>query len=369
FILEPANLFVLNSHVSVDTFFLVGGIVIVYTFMGAVKKGTKFNIIVYYIHRYLRLTPLVAVTIGFFLTLMKHCGSGPVWPDAVNTNIIEACQTNWWKTLLYIQNFDPLTICISQSWYLGVDFQLFILSPLLLLPLTKWPRKTLIFIGLLVAVSTLAAFLTTWFLQLSKFSRETSEEYAKYYYNAPWIRCSPWLIGIIAGYVIFESKQKNNQIMINKVLVLLLWGTSLTHLYVCVFEGHDMIIIDGIVTNTYDKLKYSFYLAFVRPTWAMALAWIIFACANGYGGPVNWFLSLPIFQVLSKLTYCLFIIHNAVLVITIAQMRSPPSFTHTEIMHAFWGDYMVAVAISFVLTLAFESPIIILEKFLFRRNT
>lgn len=128
-------------------------------------------------------------------------------------------------------------------------------------------------------------------------------------------------------------------------LVLLLWGISLALLYVCVFEGYDLSI------GEYDRLANAFYLALVPPTWALAVSWIVFACIIDYGGkklncdlatwkitflsiigPINWFLSLPVFQVLSKLTYCIFLIHTLVIVITDAQTRSSIEFSHAKIV-------------------------------------
>lgn len=40
------------------------------------------------------------------------------------------------------------------TWYLSVDMQLSWVAPLILLPLAKWPKKTVIGIGLLLLVST-----------------------------------------------------------------------------------------------------------------------------------------------------------------------------------------------------------------------
>ena len=36
--------------------------------------------------------------------------------------------------------------------------------------------------------------------------------------------------------------------------------------------------------------------ALSRPAWTLALAWTTLACSAGYGGPVDWILSLPPFR-------------------------------------------------------------------------
>lgn len=46
---------------------------------------------------------------------------------------------------------------------------------------------------------------------------------------------------------------------------------------------------DAIVSD----LESAFYDSFSRVCWAIAIGWIITACVHGYGGPINWFLTIP----------------------------------------------------------------------------
>lgn len=62
------------------------------------------NVALVYLHRYLRLTPLLAVTILFSTSVLQFFGNGPLWPDVVGY-FAQQCKRNWWKTLLYIQNY------------------------------------------------------------------------------------------------------------------------------------------------------------------------------------------------------------------------------------------------------------------------
>ncbi|KAF2887396.1 hypothetical protein ILUMI_18777, partial [Ignelater luminosus] len=221
FIEEPANMLIFNKFLAVDTFLVVGGIVLVYTFMGSMENKTKFNIISYYIHRYLRLTPLVAVVIGIYVTILKHFGSGPIWPNMVDI-LANPCKDYWYLALLYVQNFFLVgsEMCMVQAWYLSVDFQLILISPILLLPLKRWPRITLVVMGILAVCSSIAAFLSSWFLEITMnmfLDTDKYNDYKRYFYYAPWIRGSSWLIGLIVGYVIFKVKRKQFQFAVNKV--------------------------------------------------------------------------------------------------------------------------------------------------------
>ena len=46
----------------------------------------------------------------------------------------------------------------------------------------------------------------------------------------------------------------------------------------------------------------------------MCMSWMIFACTKGYGGWINEFLSWEAFGTLSKLTYCVYLIHYTLLI-------------------------------------------------------
>nr|CAD7433099.1 unnamed protein product [Timema monikensis] len=59
----------------------------------------------------------------------------------------------------------------------------------------------------------------------------------------------------------------------------------------------------------YDRLACSFYFALFRTCWALGVAWIVFSCVAGYGGPVNTLLSWKGWIPLSRLTYCIYLVH------------------------------------------------------------
>lgn len=43
------------------------------------------------------------------------------------------CKKFWWRNLLLIQNFYPIKeLCMSWSWYIAADFQLYVVTIVLL---------------------------------------------------------------------------------------------------------------------------------------------------------------------------------------------------------------------------------------------
>ena len=61
--------------------------------------------------------------------------------------------------------------------------------------------------------------------------------------------------------------------------------------------------------NGYSNFTSTFYAMFFRVGWSLALAWTTFACAKGYGGPINAFLSWGPWTVLGRLTFFSYLIH------------------------------------------------------------
>ncbi|KAK5641505.1 hypothetical protein RI129_010052 [Pyrocoelia pectoralis] len=364
--LSAGNMFMLNAPMAVDTFFLLSGTVVTYVYLWSAEKTRSFPFFKFYLHRFLRLTPVLAAVIIFIVTLLRHVSSGPLWTSTINTQLIEGCEKFWWKTLLYIQNYgQESTMCIPHGWYLSADMQLFVVSPIFLLALSRWPKRTMCGIIALTVCNIIACFLLGWFLELNAIMQgnvdfEKQMIYVWQYYFPAYTRAAPWLIGIILGYYLYLSKKEKRTLPMKAVVVV--WILSLVVICAIVFGGH------GLLTSEYHKPINSVYFALVRPAWALVISGVIFTCANNYGGPVNWFLSLPIFEVLSRFTYTLYIVHYIVIYILTSQMRTTIFFNNLEAMHQFWGDFAFTLFVSAFLTLTFELPVMEIEKIIFTKK-
>ncbi len=71
------------------------------------------------------------------------------------------------------------------------------------------------------------------------------------------------------------------------------------------------------------------YTTFGRFTWGIALALLVFACHNGYGGVINSFLSMKLWIPLSRLTFNAYLVHEIVLTVIFGNLRTP--FYYTDI--------------------------------------
>lgn len=92
-----------NGTVAVDTFFLMSGLLVSFLLLRELDRAKgKFNIGLYYLHRYLRLTPVYAIILGYIATLIVYSGTGPNWYSV--TLISRGCRATWWRHFLYSQS-------------------------------------------------------------------------------------------------------------------------------------------------------------------------------------------------------------------------------------------------------------------------
>ena len=127
---------IFGAFFAVDTFFWLSGLLMAYLFLKELDKPTPMapsNWVLVYLHRYLRITPLVLFCILLWWSLQPYLGDGPVW---FRYNELNAdCPDYWWTVITYVNNFVPDwngNGCLGVTWYLANDMQFFIFSPIIL---------------------------------------------------------------------------------------------------------------------------------------------------------------------------------------------------------------------------------------------
>ncbi|KAJ8877934.1 hypothetical protein PR048_022393 [Dryococelus australis] len=166
----------MNGSLSTDTFLLIGGVLLAYIFMRDRKKNHSFNIVTFYIHRYIRVievnmerrrdecavetgdplenpltngivrhyshlrksggrprresslvrlggrrvvvTPAYAVVIFFYATMLYHLGSGPLWDEFIKDER-RKCVDWWYSNVLYVNNYNSNENTDAERRYLS----------------------------------------------------------------------------------------------------------------------------------------------------------------------------------------------------------------------------------------------------------
>uniref|UniRef100_A0A1I8IL75 NRF domain-containing protein n=1 Tax=Macrostomum lignano TaxID=282301 RepID=A0A1I8IL75_9PLAT len=306
-----------NATVSVDSFFVLSGLLSHLPRMGGGLR--KINWLMFYVHRYWRLTPPYLLVMATYVSLFQYVYEGPMYPQAPAA-IDPQCPTDWWKNALYINNLfsaESGAGCMGWSWYLANDMQFYIPDAVLLLAI-KPALGVGVTSALLLGIHSTVNGLAVGFFGIAQ---EFSGIYIK-----PWFRATPYLVGL---------------------LVALLW---------LVAAGVALSIVYGLYDVDGGRVKLSqnvasLYNAVYRPLWAAAVGWVTIACVTGNGGWVNSLLSQPLFAPLSRLTYCAYLVHPVVMLAYYLSRRQAMVWDNFSVIHAFLGNCALAYMAAFVASL------------------
>ncbi|GFU45895.1 nose resistant to fluoxetine protein 6 [Nephila pilipes] len=357
-----------NGTLAVDTFFVISGLLVTYVTLKLLAKSKgKVNWIYFYIHRYLRLTPLMMFVVLFCAYLLPYVSSGPNWPNSIEM-YDQWCRKNGWLNALYLHNFiNTENMCLSHTWYLATDMQMYIIVPIILFPLYKYYKIGVIIMVMVLAATTLTTALITAInnypaipyisniVPLNKMN-----EYYKNVYIKPYCRMGPYIVGIGIAYLLLHHKELD----LKKRIVALLWCLStaagLTVIYL-MWPANK-----GILPTAAEAAAYS---ALARTVWGLCIGWVIISCYYGYGGFINSILSWSVFAPLSRLTYCAYLIHPVVMNVYYGSTESAIVFSQSYMIYTFLGNLTITYAISIICSLLFESPIIGLEKIFYKKSS
>lgn len=169
FLLQPINLIFRVSYLHTDIFLMFSGFLVTQSFIARIKRGQKINIVSEIIGRYFRLIPSIVILIIFVTFILPNLGSGPLWPMLINYQS-DLCKKTWLSSILMAQNLIGIeNICMMHTHHVATDFQLFLIAPVIAVCLCKYPKRTVKFVMLLSAVSTLGRFLIVYFGDISVF--------------------------------------------------------------------------------------------------------------------------------------------------------------------------------------------------------
>ncbi|XP_068632537.1 O-acyltransferase like protein-like [Battus philenor] len=365
---SPRSIWMIAAHLTVDTFFMLSGLLVVYTVAGKLTGEQLLRSLhIFYLNRLLRMFPILAAALLFEVSLFNHISDGPLWEGAAG--FTARCRKYWWSTLMHIQNFvNPGDLCMGVTWYLSIDVQLHILSPILLfwvLSKSKRAAWAALAIGTLVALtaSTLYIFYHKFPSGVSSPNRpDDMDLYFRNYYINILTRAPPFFVGMIFGYLLHLWKGK--KLNCPKVVAVIQWCFSMVLLSVPIYCMHVNIQLDWN-----NQSADNFINAFSRSLWATGLGWVIFACVKGYGGPINWFLSLQIWKLPGRLSYAMYIIHYPVMIGYYYSVLGPIYFSVANTMFNFFAFVLLTFTASFIIVVTIDAPFSTLVKMLLQKGS
>lgn len=256
---------------------------------------------------------------------------------------------------------------MSHTWYLSVDFQLFIISPFLMYPAWKYGYKFLWTLPTVALLSSIYIFVMSLVFNIYIVSK--SAEAASFEFFIQWIyypthaRMGPWLIGMTLGYILYQNRHK--KVHLNSTLNAVMWIICLI-IFAAITMGSQIMFLPPDVNET-SLLANAFYLAFYRNGWVVATGWMVYACHNGTGGIIRWFLQLPQWQPIGRMGLSLYLLSFMFQHFIVMNSKQPIYFDEFELIHQFWGDIVASTFLATIGYLTFEMPFIKIEAYIYQK--
>ncbi|CAH2057857.1 unnamed protein product, partial [Iphiclides podalirius] len=356
---------ILNFVIAVDTFFFMSGLL----FMRNIKNNTTIRSLVEtLIKRYFRLIWWYIANILIIFFVLPSSGCGPVCPKFAKPEL-ESCYKTWWSGMLMVGNYHNVhRVCAPVAWYIFCDFQLAVVSAVLFWIYQKQKRVGIICFAIL---TTLSILIPGWFVYTVPELGIVTFDFDMYWtmrdpiirtpkmslYGKTHHRASPYLIGVIMGYIMANYNEKDLRSFFTKKRIIkgFLMSTGMIVILLVAYE------------NGSESLKSALLLALHRPIWALFLSAVVGLCEYGRFPLVNDFLSWRAFAPLSKLTYGIYMIHCTIIMVNTACTRSPLYFNAGILAEKFLGNLVLAAFASLFFMLFVESPLNNLVKLMLAR--
>lgn len=253
-----------------------------------------------------RLTPSLVAIVLFSSWIFPHIGSGPQWGQLIEQNS-ELCQQNFFKNIFYIQNwFSFKDQCAPQLQQLAIDFQLFLIAPLIV-----WLFQSNVVVGfgvfglinafsaamrysetinermsfvvfhgmkyvfLIFMINCNLIILKSFILRLTQFYRTLNLSFA-----SPLQRATPYFVGLGLGVMLCHA---GRNIKLPKALYVTGWITCLWSIIWCFWAPNHLSHKDYV----YEPTDAAQYAAWAPLVWSLAISWIIFIVFTKNDGNID----------------------------------------------------------------------------------
>ena len=269
------------------TNFYFSGLLVSYMTLKELDKcNGKFRLVMFYVHRYLRLTIPIAFIIAFSICILPLIGqsTNSQFAHITAKQWSESCRQHSWSILLYVNNFyEHGNDCIGVTWYTCCDMIFFWISLLVIYPMWSNSRiGALIWWFIWMVAATIPSIYQTWEFKLGIDGDAIEEadkgflnDYGKSpdYYRAPWIRFQPYLVGILLGYVL--HLKRGQKIQISTMMNVIGWQTAFLMAFAVIYGLHDQ------TKRELTRYEIILYNGLHRIAWSLSISWVIFSCSKG----------------------------------------------------------------------------------------
>ncbi|XP_077509838.1 O-acyltransferase like protein-like [Amblyomma americanum] len=354
----------LNAFMGVETFLVITGFLSGYLVMknGRLKMSPILVIIVALFRRYIRMIVPMAAVMGS-IYLLPAVVDGPMLREHWRGFEVP-CDKNWWRLFLMAHNYVQFSdLCVPHYWYIAVDYQLAIVSTIILAAvMPKWPKLSLWLMGAIAAVASLATAIQTYVMDTLPYGliittdiKRIGDMHSEIYIK-PYAHAGPLFVGVIFGCLAVRRHR------MSRLVQGAAWALAAT-----VSLAALLGVRTWSVGRQPERLESAFYGGLHRVSWGLGVSWVMYACATGRGGFVNKILAWPVMYPLGRLSFAVYLVHLEVLAATTVlgrELVSQQPFLHAQMYLAMT---MMSYGFAIIVYLLFECPVAGLDNTAFSK--
>ncbi|GAU88661.1 hypothetical protein RvY_01312 [Ramazzottius varieornatus] len=382
FMKQSFSQIIIQSVFTIDTFLFISGFLTAYHFLNGLATGgfSGFRLVRLYVSRYFRLFPAYMVVLGIYATLTKHITTGPLWPQ--DEVLLGNCSNLAWTNAFYINNLvQPERMCMPWTWYIAIDFQLFVVAPFVVLALFTFWRIGLALCGAGVLIAVVAAGVISKLKELppslmgfgfgnssgssditalTTMDQELTLRFFTSHLITTYTRAAPYFIGIAAAHFL---KDPPNVRRVSSLALGAGWALALTGMGLVVFgllpgfNGYPLSVDAAAAFNSLSHV-----------VWAASLAWIFYSCITSSVKVVEHVLGWSAWIPISTMSYSVFLVSPIVISAYYLSRESTIHFSHYNAWILFLGNLAMCLIAGFVIYILVEAPMRSLTKHILTRR-
>eukprot|EP01102_Stenamoeba_stenopodia_P013201 TRINITY_DN4252_c0_g1_i1.p1 TRINITY_DN4252_c0_g1~~TRINITY_DN4252_c0_g1_i1.p1 ORF type:complete len:656 (-),score=116.58 TRINITY_DN4252_c0_g1_i1:75-2042(-) len=358
--------FIPAGEFAVDSFFYLSAFLTTYFTLQTLLDKGRMSWAMYYFHRVWRLTPVYMFVLFLWWQLSPYFVKGPLW-FLHTPRIDQTCGPYWWTNLLYINNFWPtmeINMCLGWSWYLAVDMQFYILSPIFIYVFYRNRMIGYVLSGITLLGSFAANIAISKIYDLNyNLLDSTRETYYNHIYTKPYTRAPPYILGIMAA-VYYLTLEKRGSAFTKISRPILVFGY--------IFAAACMLVTSYATKTLYEfghtwtVAENVMYITFSRFVFVMGVAILMHFCFCGYGGVLKSIFEWSAWTPLARLTYTAYLLHPVIIWVTYCNRTQLFHYDGFVMTDEFISHVVLAYSAAAGAFILLEKPMMNLEGVLFK---
>uniref|UniRef100_A0A182Q3P9 Acyltransferase 3 domain-containing protein n=1 Tax=Anopheles farauti TaxID=69004 RepID=A0A182Q3P9_9DIPT len=315
----------------VQTFFTIGGMLMAINFLDHVRKNPTFKLSYFgerLLNRLCRLVPTYAFMMLLEASVMRHLIDGPFGEQFIGESATN-CQRWWWANLLFVNNYIAWDHpCFIPSWYLATDLQLFIFGLAIMMVFWKWPSTRRYIFGAIFLYSVVVpavAYLLSNITPVMTVDMKDAELYIRgqrfqsVLYFPFHQNTGIYFFGMLAGIVYHHYRDQRKELFKVAAFRQLAQFSGLLYVF-------SMASVSWVVSNLswLPAICLAAYASAFKLSWGLFNTVLLLALALLHRNHwIKMALSHPIFRVLGKLGYSVYLLHFTVIVQVYGREKAP----------------------------------------------